>query len=112
MVGDHDRDHRARRPLDPARMTVYRNEVTTAHVGLRVTVRHMVPEGPAGHRVPTDVVGHLVAADDTSWTIRRRSGEEVAIPVEHVVASKLLPPAPPRRGGRRPERPHGTSSHA
>lgn len=93
-------------------MTAYRNEVTAAHVGARVTVRHMVPEGREGQRVPTDVVGHLVVADDTWWTIRRRTGEEVTVPVEHVIASKVLPPAPTRRGGPRPDRPHGTSPHA
>lgn len=93
-------------------MTVYRNEVTTAHVGARVTVRHMVPGGPDGQRVPTDVLGHLVAADDTWWMIRRRTGEEVTVPVEHVIASKLLPPAPPRRGGRPADRPQATPPHA
>lgn len=78
-------------------MTVYRNEVTADHVGARITVRHMVADGDTGRSVPTDVVGELVAADASTWHVQRRSGEVVAVPVERVVASKLLPPAPPRR---------------
>ncbi len=81
-------------------MTVYRNEVTPDHVGSRVTVRHMIPD-EAGGRVPTDVVGELIAADATSWHVRRRSGAVVQVAVEHVIASKLLPPAPTRRPGGR-----------
>lgn len=76
-------------------MTVYRNEVTADHVGSRVTVRHMVDDD--GRRVPTDVVGELVAVDAATWRVQRRSGEVVEVAVAHVIASKLLPPAPPRR---------------
>lgn len=73
----------------------YVNEVEADHVGLRVTVRHLVVED--GRDRPTDVVGDLVAADDVSFTIRRRSGEQVTVDRARVLASKLLPPAPPRR---------------
>lgn len=76
-------------------MSVYANEVTAAHVGRRVTVRHVILED--GRERPTDVVGHLVAADDATWTVRRRSGELVEVPVDRVVASRLLPDAPPPR---------------
>lgn len=88
-------------------MTIYRNEVTADHVGARVTVRHMVPamaDEATARQVPTDVVGELVAADDSHWEVRRRSGEVVTVAVATVIASKLLPPAPPRR------RPRGASS--
>lgn len=73
----------------------YVNEVEADHVGRRVTVRHLVVED--GRDRPTDVVGDLVAADDVSFTIRRRSGEQVTVDRARVLASKLLPPAPPRR---------------
>lgn len=81
-------------------MTRYTREVTADHVGARVTVRHWVDD--EGRRVPTDVVGVLVAADDTAFTVRRRSGEEVVVDRAVVLASKVLPPPPrPRapRGG-------------
>lgn len=74
-------------------MTRYRDEVTTAHVGRRVTLRHWIDED--GDRMHTDVVGELVAADDTTFTVRRRDGEQVVVERAHLVASKLLPPAPP-----------------
>ncbi len=81
-------------------MTRYRDEVTPEHVGRRVTVRHLIDD--QGREVPTDVVGELVAADDTTFTVRRRSGEEAVVARARLVASKLLPPAPERR---RPDRP-------
>lgn len=76
----------------------YVDEVEPAHVGRRVTVRHLVDDD--GRERPTDVVGDLVAADEMSFTVRRRSGEQTTIDRARVVASKLLPPAPVRRPGR------------
>ncbi|MBY5163331.1 hypothetical protein [Salsipaludibacter albus] len=81
-------------------MTRYRDEVTPEHVGNRVTVRHLVDDD--GREVPTDVVGELVSADAMTFTVRRRSGEEVVVDRARLVASKLIPAAPPRR---RPGRP-------
>lgn len=76
----------------------YTDEVRAEHVGRRVTIRHRV----ADDRHPlTDVVGDLAAADDATFTVRRRSGELVEVSRPDVVASKLLPPAPARRRPRR-----------
>jgi hypothetical protein len=77
-------------------MTQYRDEVTAAHVGRRVVVRHRIAD-EVGGRVPTDAVGELVAADDATFTVRRRDGDTVVVAREHVLASKLLPPARARR---------------
>lgn len=74
----------------------YRDEVTPEHVGRRVTVRHRIADRERGW-VPTDVVGELVAADETTFTVRRRDGEQVVVDRARVMASKLLPPAPERR---------------
>ncbi len=83
----------------------YVNEVEPSDVGRRVTVRHLVVED--GHDRPTDVVGDLVAADERSFTVRRRSGEQVVVDRARMVASKLLPPDPAaaarRRRGPRPD---------
>lgn len=80
-------------------MTRYTNEVTEDHVGRRVTVRHWIDDD--GHRVPTDVVGDLAAADGRTFTVRRRSGEQVVVDRATILASKLLPPPPQPRSSRR-----------
>lgn len=84
-------------------MTVYANEVTPDHVGRRVTIRHRLvgQTQPSGRPMHTDVVGDLVAADETTFVVRRRSGEEVTVVRADVVATRLLPPALPRRRPRR-----------
>lgn len=64
-----------------------------------MTVRHLVVDD--GHERPTDVVGDLLAADESTFTVSRRSGEVVVVDRARVVASKLLPPAPERRPRRR-----------
>jgi hypothetical protein len=78
----------------------YANEVDTAHVGRRVSVRRWVeePDATAGpgagepRRRPSDVVGELVAADDRTFTVRRRDGREVVVDRAAVLGSRLLPP--------------------
>lgn len=85
----------------------YADEVDQVHVGRRVSLRHLVDDGD--RQRPTDVVGTLVAADPRSFTVVRRSGETVLVDRARLVASRLLPPAQPRRvrdeSGPRPSRP-------
>ena len=64
----------------------------SAGVGRRVSVRRRTADGP------TDVVGHLIDASETSATVLRASGEVVVLDRASVVAAKVVPPAPVRRG--------------
>ncbi len=66
--------------------------------GSRVVVRRRldVPDPSTGATL-TDVVGDLVAADDASLTIRTRRGMQV-VERGSVVAAKVVPPRPVRRG--------------
>ncbi len=73
-----------------------RARVTAADVGQRVTIRRLVP-GDDGRPVPSDVLGHLLAFDDDHLEVERRDGTRVRINAATVVASKVIPPAPPRR---------------
>lgn len=68
---------------------VYRTEVTDAHVGRRVTIRHVV-DTPDG-QLPTDVVGHLRSWDDDVLTVERRDGTTTCVPAARVIASRLVP---------------------
>ena len=71
------------------------NEVGPDHVGRRVTVRYLVTDG--GAERPTDVVGHLRAWEDEVLAVERRDGGLVRVPAGAIVASRLIPDAPPRR---------------
>lgn len=74
--------------------------VTRGDVGERVSIRRWLHEvdGEVG-----DVLGHLVDwSDDDVLTIEKRDGETVTTPAALVLASKLIPPAPPRRTSRTP----------
>ncbi len=75
----------------------YRLEVrlSAADVGNRVVIRWRRPAGN-GEEI-ADVVGVLEAADAASFTVRKVSGELVAIPRDRVLAGKNVPAAP-RRG--------------
>jgi hypothetical protein len=73
---------------------VYRTEVTDAHVGRRVTIRHVI-DTPDGQQ-PTDVVGHLRAWDDNILTVERRDGSTARVPAERIIASRLVPDVSPR----------------
>jgi len=72
------------------------DRLTPDDVGSRVVVRWRRPAaGGAGDEV-ADVLGILEYADDSSFTVRKSSGESVSIPRDRVLAAKTVPP-PPRR---------------
>lgn len=70
----------------------YRLEVrlSAADVGNRVVIRWRRPAGDSEQIA--DVLGVLAAADDASLTVRKASGELVAIPHDRVLAGKTVPP--------------------
>lgn len=70
----------------------YRLEVrlSAADVGKRVVIRWRRPAGD-GEQI-ADVLGILTTADDASFTVRKVSGELVAIPRDRVLAGKTVPP--------------------
>ncbi|SEF82590.1 Acetyltransferase (GNAT) family protein [Actinacidiphila yanglinensis] len=75
--------------------------ITPSDVGKRVSVRQLV-EVTDGHPTFTDTVGVLASWDSGVVCITRRTGESVRIEEEVLVAGKVVPPAPERRGrGRR-----------
>lgn len=73
--------------------------VTPDDVGKRVSVRRLV-EITDGHPTFTDTVGVLASWDAGVVCVTRRSGETVQIPESELVAGKVVPPAPVRRGAR------------
>jgi hypothetical protein len=77
----------------------YRLEVrlSAADVGNRVVIRWRRPAGN-GEEI-ADVLGVLAAADAASFTVRKISGELVAIPRDRVLAGKTVPAAPRREHG-------------
>lgn len=86
----------------PRRMRLgprHRTEVTRDHVGQRVTIRHVVVEDD--REEVTDVVGVLQAWDDRDQlTVERRDGSRVHVDATTIMASRIIPSAPPPR--RRP----------
>jgi GNAT superfamily N-acetyltransferase len=71
--------------------------ITPADVGKRVSVRQLV-EVTDGHPTFTDTVGVLASWDTGVVYVTRRTGETVRIEEEALVAGKVVPPAPVRRG--------------
>ena len=69
-----------------------------ADLGRRVSVRFVASDalGALGQPQFRDVVGTLIAADDDTWVVRRRDGQDVAVDPEAVVAARLVPAAPNR----------------
>lgn len=70
------------------------HRVTPDDVGARVSVRHRLPAG-ASHAT-TDVLGQLLAYADGVLRIAGRDGEVTVAEVD-VLASRVVPPAPPPR---------------
>jgi len=77
----------------------YRLEVrlSAADLGSRVVIRWRRPAGDRDEIA--DVVGVLAAADSTSFTVRKASGELVTIPRDRALAGKTVPAAPRREQG-------------
>ncbi|WNI17548.1 GNAT family N-acetyltransferase [Actinacidiphila sp. ITFR-21] len=71
--------------------------ITPDDVGKRVSVRQLT-EITDGHPTFTDTVGVLVSWDAEVVSVTRRTGETVRIPRAVLVAGKVVPPAPVRRG--------------
>jgi ribosomal protein S18 acetylase RimI-like enzyme len=66
--------------------------LTNHDVGRRVSVRRLVGDHA------TDAVGHLLDITDTELQVLRKNGEITVVPVQAVVAAKVVPRAPVRRG--------------
>jgi ribosomal protein S18 acetylase RimI-like enzyme len=71
--------------------------ITPADVGKRVSVRQL-SEVVDGRPTFTDTVGVLASWDKGVVQITRRTGESVRIAESALVAGKVVPPAPVRRG--------------
>jgi hypothetical protein len=72
--------------------------ISQADVGQRVSLRRRLPTGEY-----SDLVGVLESWTGDVLTVRRRTGEQVEVPRDVIVAGKVVPPAPPsRRAPRRP----------
>jgi GNAT superfamily N-acetyltransferase len=71
--------------------------ITPADVGKRVSVRQLA-EITDGRPTFTDTVGVLASWDEGVVQITRRTGESVRIVESTLVAGKVVPPAPVRRG--------------
>lgn len=75
------------------------HRVTPDDVGSRVTVRRVRRDQPSpgpGRVATTDVLGPLVSYDDGVLVVEGRDGR-VEIAEADVLASRVVPPAPPPR---------------
>ncbi|MET9876626.1 GNAT family N-acetyltransferase [Actinacidiphila glaucinigra] len=75
--------------------------ITPSDVGKRVSVRR-VAEIVEGRPVFADAVGILTSWDEGVLVVTRRDGETVRIAESALVAGKIVPDAPARRGARAP----------
>lgn len=71
---------------------VARNSVGCGDLGKRVSVRIHLPEGGF-----SDVVGVLETCDEERFGVRDRTDRLRLLDRSAVVASRVVPPAPPRR---------------
>ncbi len=79
----------------------YRNTLTPADVGQRVSIRRWIEDEERGAR-PSDVIGHLESWDDGTLMVRRaakgeRPEELVEVYEADILAAKVIPPAPEPR---------------
>lgn len=65
------------------------DQITSDHLGRRVTVRRKLPEGGS-----SDVMGILEHADTASVTVRDKTGERHTIGRGEIVAARVVGPAP------------------
>ncbi|WP_306368825.1 hypothetical protein [Nocardiopsis sp. CC223A] len=70
------------------------HRITREDTGNRVSIRIHLPDGGF-----TDIVGVLESWDDGVLTVRRRDGREARVEESSIVASRVVPDVPPRRGG-------------
>lgn len=70
--------------------------ITPDDVGLRVSVRRVLPDGRFG-----DVIGILETWTDGVLTLRRRDDSVVTVSADTLVAGKVVPQTPPVRRDRR-----------
>ncbi|WP_179279807.1 GNAT family N-acetyltransferase [Actinacidiphila glaucinigra] len=75
--------------------------ITPSDVGKRVSLRR-VAEIVEGRPVFADAVGILTSWDEGVLIVTRRDGETVRIAESSLVAGKIVPDAPARRGARAP----------
>ncbi|MGI5120316.1 hypothetical protein ACQEU5_12375 [Marinactinospora thermotolerans] len=68
------------------------DSVTPQDIGRRVTVRIQLPDGRF-----RDIVGMLEAWEDGLITVRRHDDTVTEVTADDVVASRVIPPSPPRR---------------
>ncbi|MGW5878433.1 putative acetyltransferase [Nocardiopsis terrae] len=77
------------------------HRIVPEDLGRRVSVRITLPEGGF-----TDIVGVVESWTENVLTLRRRDDSTVEVAEADIVASRVVPPVPPRRrGGRPPEAP-------
>ena len=76
---------------DAAHGVRYVVDVGPGDSGVRVSLRHRLPEGGF-----SDVLGVLLSWTD-EVTVERRDGSRVTVPATAVVAAKRVPPPPERR---------------
>jgi hypothetical protein len=84
--------------------------------GTRVVVRRRLERAAATGETLTDVIGVVVAVDDHALTLREDAGgapphrghgprdaepAPVVVPLDAIVAGKVVPPRPPRRPAQR-----------
>lgn len=104
VPSDGGRRHAVRPGVDASRAR-YRQEVTDAHVGERVSVRFLV-DGEDGPR-PTDRVGRLLSCEDDGWILVDRRGTLQVVDPTTVIASRRVPDHPTA-----PAEPTGTDPDA
>lgn len=78
----------------------YRNTLTPADVGQRVSIRRWIEDEERGAR-PSDVIGHLTSWDDGVLLVARpakgeRPEDVVEVYEADILAAKVIPPAPVR----------------
>lgn len=73
------------------------HRITRDDVGRRVSLRITLPEGGF-----TDIVGVVESWSEGTLTVRRRDESTVEVAENAIVASRVVPPVPPRRRGERP----------
>ncbi|HVE62815.1 MAG TPA: hypothetical protein VNB94_03290 [Mycobacteriales bacterium] len=72
----------------------YRVHISPADVGRRVALRRVLDDSRDGLG---DVLGDLISWHAGVLVVRTRSGDEAHVEERHLLAGRLIPPAPRRR---------------